>query len=331
VTKLLREGPCVYLSGGVGGAKLALGLSSVLDPSSLMIVANTGDDFEHLGLTICPDIDTLAYTLGGVANTDQGWGREDETDSFMSALADLGGETWFFLGDRDLATHIERSVRLASGETLTSITAGLCSRLGVRCQILPMSDDPVRTLVNTSSGLLEFQHYFVRDRCEPRVLGFRFMGAEQAEPNAHVLRALSDSTLRCVIIGPSNPYISIDPILALPGLMEALKDIKAPIIAVSPIISGRAIKGPTAKMMRELGLSVSVQQIVKHYEGLIDGIVVDTSDVSALDIIDKDSIEVRSMRTLMSNLEDRAELARSVLKFADYLSYKCTGALSVQE
>ena len=215
--------------------------------------------------------------------------------------------------------------------TLTSITAELSSRLGVQCQIVPMSDDSVRTMVDTSSGLLEFQHYFVRDRCEPRVLGFCFVGAECAKPNAHVLRALSDSTLRCVIIGPSNPFISIDPILALPSLADALQNIKAPIIAVSPIISGRAIKGPTAKMMRELGLGVTVQQIVKHYEGVIDGIFVDTSDASTLAIIDNGTIEVRSMRTLMRNLEDRAELARSVLEFADYLRQKCTGALSVRD
>ena len=213
----------VALSGGVGGAKLALGLCDVLeDPSRLTVVANTGDDFEHLGLKVCPDLDTLTYTLSGLANEETGWGRAGESGAFMEALGALGGETWFFLGDKDLAIHVERTRRLQAGESLSAVTAALCARLGVPARIVPMSDDPVPTVVETPEGPLAFQHYFVRERCRPAVLGFRYEGAERARPCAAFVDALAAPDLGAVVVCPSNPYISIDPILAVPGVRAAL-------------------------------------------------------------------------------------------------------------
>ena len=322
-----RSGTCVYLSGGVGGAKLALGLSKVLPASDLLIVANTGDDFEHLGLTICPDIDTLTYTLSGLANTETGWGRAGETARFMSALEALGGETWFFLGDSDLSIHVERSRRLAAGETLTAITADFGRRLGVECRLVPMSDDPVRTMVETAAGPLAFQHYFVRDRCEPVVTGFRFEGAQRARSHPDFLEALAAPSLRGVIIGPSNPFISIDPMLAVPGLARALRDAAAPVVAVSPIVAGRAIKGPTAKMMHELGLSVSVSAIAEHYAGWLDGLVIDDADAPAGDTIRAAHIAVLETKTVMRDLDDRVALAADVLGFVDRLRREAGGVL----
>jgi LPPG:FO 2-phospho-L-lactate transferase len=244
----------IALSGGVGGAKLALGLSRVLPPGDLTVVANTGDDFEHLGLSISPDIDTLLYTLAGLDNPATGWGRRDESWNFMAALEALGGETWFRLGDRDLATHIERTRRLRAGESLSQITDDFRRRFGIAARILPMSDDPVRTRVKTKDGWLDFQPYFVRHRCEPVITAIEFAGAADARPQPELLAALADPALSAVIICPSNPFISIEPILALRGVRAALRDCAAPVVAVSPIIGGHAVKGPTAKMMQELGL-----------------------------------------------------------------------------
>ena len=243
------------LSGGVGGAKLALGLYRVLPPGALTVVANTGDDFEHLGLAISPDLDTLLYTLAGIDNPATGWGRRDETWNFMAALERLGGETWFKLGDGDLATHVERTRRLAAGESLSQITDDFRRRLGISARLLPMSDDPVRTRLLTAEGWLDFQDYFVRRQCAPIVREIAFAGAAAARPHPDFLAALADPALRMVVICPSNPLISIDPILSLPGVREALRACRAPVVAVSPIIGGKAVKGPTAKMMAELGLT----------------------------------------------------------------------------
>src|ERR1700726_3117190 len=258
------------LSGGIGGAKLALGLSRVLPPGELTIVANTGDDFEHLGLLISPDFDTLLYTLAGLNDAARGWGRGDETWTFMKALSALGGETWFQLGDGDLAIHVERTRRLAAGETLSHITDDFCRRLGVGARLLPMSEDRVRTHVRTSDGWLDFQDYFVRRRCAPEVNELAYDGAAQARPHPAFISALADGRLRAVIICPSNPYLSVDPILAPPGVRAALKACPAPVIAVSPIIGGRAVKGPTAKMMSELGSPVTAAAGAQHHGGLID-------------------------------------------------------------
>jgi len=304
------------LSGGIGGAKLALGLSRVLAPERLIVVANTGDDFEHLGLSVSPDIDTLMYTLAGLNNPDTGWGRRSETWTFMAALGALGGETWFQLGDGDLATHVERTRRLAAGDTLSAITADFCQRLGVGATILPMSDQRVRTRVHTAEGWLDFQDYFVRRRCEPVVSALTYEGADAAHPQADVVAALADPGLRAVVICPSNPFLSIDPILALPGLRQRLASCAAPVVAVSPVIGGRAVKGPTAKMMAELGLPVTAAAVAQHYAGLIDGYMVDHGDTDAASL---PGVRVAEAATLMSTLADREALARAVLAFADDL------------
>ena len=307
---------CVALSGGVGGAKLALGLAEVLPAEALLVIANTGDDFEHLGLTICPDIDTLVYTLSGLANPETGWGRAGESDGFMRALEALGGESWFFLGDGDLAMHVERTRRLRGGQTLGAVTEALRRRLGVAARIAPMSDDPVRTMVATAEGELAFQHYFVRERCRPAVTGFRFAGAEAARPSAEALAALAAPGLEAVLIAPSNPYISIDPILAVPGLRQALAAAAAPVVAVSPILGGKAVKGPTAKMMAELGLEPSAEAVARRYAGLIDGFVLDEADAGAAEAVRRLGVAPLVEKTLMTTTEDKARLARAALAFA---------------
>jgi LPPG:FO 2-phospho-L-lactate transferase len=310
-----EDGTIVALSGGIGGAKLALGLSRVLPPARLIVVANTGDDFEHLGLAISPDLDTLTYTLAGVSDPDRGWGRRDETWTFMAALAALGGETWFQLGDGDLATHVERTRRLAAGEPLSRITDDVGRRRGVAPRILPMSEDRVRTRVRSSEGWLDFQDYFVRKRCAPEVKELAYDGAAQARAHPDFIAALADPRLRAVVICPSNPYLSVDPILALPGVRDSLDACSAPVIAVSPIIGGRAVKGPTAKMMRELGLPSTATAIAQHYDGLIDLFVVDHSEGE----ISLPNMRVAKAAILMSTLADREALARAVLAFADKL------------
>jgi LPPG:FO 2-phospho-L-lactate transferase len=306
----------VALSGGVGGAKLALGLSRVLPADELTIVCNTGDDFEHLGLCISPDIDTVMYTLAGLANQELGWGRGDVTWSFMQTLGELGGETWFRLGDRDLAVHVERTRRLCAGDTLSAITADFCHRLGVGPRVLPMSDDPVRTRVRTDEGWIDFQEYFVRRRCEPVVHELAFHGATTARAQPGFLAALGDPRLAAVVICPSNPFISIEPILAVPGVRAALADCAAPVVAVSPIIGGRAVKGPTAKMMAELGLTPSAGGVARRYDGLIDGYVCDFADMDQVAGI---SAKVTLAQTLMTTLADREALARTVLDAARVL------------
>ena len=321
------DGYVLALSGGIGGAKLALGLNRVMPPERLIVVANTGDDFEHLGLAISPDLDTLMYTLAGLADPDKGWGRRAETWTFMAALGALGGETWFQLGDGDLATHVERTRRLAAGETLSRITADFCRRLGVVPRILPMSDDRVRTRLRCAEGVLDFQDYFVRRRCAPAVLDVSYEGAAAAHPQPDFVAALAGPRLRAVIICPSNPYLSIDPILALPGVREGLADCAAPVIAVSPIIGGRAVKGPTAKMMRELGLPVTAAAVARHYHGLIDGYVVDRADGDGGAL---PGVRVATAATLMSSLADREALARSVLALADELRASRAGARSAR-
>jgi LPPG:FO 2-phospho-L-lactate transferase len=303
----------IALSGGIGGAKLALGLYRLLPPDSLMVVCNTGDDFEHLGLSISPDLDTLMYTLAGIANPETGWGRAGETWTFMAALAQLGGETWFRLGDGDLATHMERTRRLAAGERLSEITADFCRCLGVRAPLIPMCDEAVRTLVSTADGILPFQRYFVERRCEPEVRGFEFQGAEAARPTLALAEALESDRLEAVVICPSNPFISIDPILAVPGMRAAIAACRAPVVAVSPIIGGRAVKGPTATMMAELGITTSAEAVAEHYRGLLDGFVLDEADRAEAQAID---LPCLATRTLMTSDDEKRALAAEVLAFA---------------
>ncbi len=307
------RGPVLALCGGIGGAKLALGLYRHLAPGALSVAVNTGDDFEHLGLHISPDIDTVLYTLSGTDNPDTGWGRADETWTFMAALEALGGETWFRLGDGDLALHVERTRRLGAGESLSEVCAAFARRFGLDARILPMTGDPLRTVVHTPDGPLPFQHYFVRERCEPRVTGVTFAGAEAARPNPEILRALADPALGAVVICPSNPYLSIDPILAVPGMRIALGACPAPVVAVSPLVGGRAVKGPTAKIMAELGVPVTNAAIAAHYEGLIDGLVLDRADrAEAAEI----AVPALVTETVMTSLEDRIALAAAALGFA---------------
>jgi LPPG:FO 2-phospho-L-lactate transferase len=303
------------LSGGVGGAKLALGLQRVLSPGALTVVANTGDDFVHLGLAISPDIDTVLYTLAGLANPATGWGRAAETWQFMGEVERLGGPTWFRLGDKDLAVHVERTRRLAAGESLSSIVEDFARRFGIPGRVLPMTDDAVRTIVHSDAGTLAFQEYFVAQRCAPVVRRIEYVGAQEARPSS-ALDALQNGAFDAVVLCPSNPYLSLQPLLAVPAWREALERTSIPVVAVSPVIAGAAVKGPTAKIMRELGIEISAVSVARHYAGIIDGFVIDTADELLAPQID---VPVRITRTLMSTVEDKESLARAVVQFATAL------------
>lgn len=311
----VSSGRVVALCGGIGGAKLAHGLSTVLG-RDLTVVVNTGDDFEHLGLTISPDVDTVLYTLGGLADRERGWGRADESWNFMAALAEVGGETWFQLGDRDLALHVERTCQLRAGHCLTAVVQGLAARFGIRPAVLPMSDDPVRTMVDTSEGVLAFQRYFVERRAQPVVRAVTFQGATKATPSAAVTAALRAPDLRAVVICPSNPYLSVDPILAVPAIRSLVESAGAPVVAVSPLIGGAAVKGPTAKIMAELAVPPTSRAIAKHYRGLIHGLVIDEADAAESDAV---GVPAHVTRTLMRGDDDRVRLAGETLAFADAL------------
>ena len=306
----------VALAGGVGGAKLADGLAQVLPPERLTVVVNTGDDFEHLGLHISPDLDTVCYTLAGLANRATGWGRADESWHFLETLESLGGPAWFHLGDRDLALHHERTRRLALGETLSSVTRGLSARLGVRPTVLPMSDERVRTMVLTDSGELPFQTYFVEQACEPVVRGFRFDGVEAARPAQGVMEAVA--LAQAVILCPSNPWVSLDPILAVPGIRQALAG--KTVVGVSPIIGGQALKGPAAKMARELGIEPSAAAIADHFRGLLNGLVIDTQDSAEAGRVREAGARAHITSTVMKTPADRRRLAEDVLGFVRELA-----------
>ena len=312
-----KSSSILALSGGIGGAKLALGLTHVMRSEKLMIVGNIGDDFEHYGLQISPDLDTLMYTLSGKADSEKGWGLADESWVFMQALEKLGGDTWFQLGDTDLATHLERTRRLREGESLSAITVDFCRRFGIESSIIPVSNDPVPTIVKTPEGDLAFQDYFVREGCKPTVTGFRFQGADEAEPNPELLETLLNPLLQAVVICPSNPFLSIDPILAFPAVREALRNCHAPVIAVSPIIDGDAVKGPTAKIFDQLGYPVCATAVANHYRDFIDGFILDIQDSALVSQINKMGISVELANTLMTDLNVKTELARSVLDFSE--------------
>jgi LPPG:FO 2-phospho-L-lactate transferase len=309
-------GHVVALCGGVGGAKLAQGLSVALPPEELSLIVNTGDDFEHLGLSISPDLDSVIYALAGLSDPVRGWGRRGETWTFMEALKGLGGENWFQLGDGDLAMHVERTLRLARGAALSEVTAHLCRALGINIRVLPMSDDPVRTRVLTAEGWLDFQEYFVHRQCRPAVREFAFAGAETARAQPDALAALERRDLRAIVICPSNPFVSVEPILAVPGIRAAIQQSRAPVVAVTPIIGGKAIKGPAAKMMAELRLDVSGEAVARRYAGLIDGFVIDKTDPLPDPLKD---VAFFSAATLMTTTDDRVRLADAVLQAADML------------
>ena len=309
------------LSGGVGGAKLALGLADELTPGQLHVLVNTGDDFEHLGLYISPDIDTLLYTLSGLANEKLGWGLADETWNTMLALERLGGETWFRVGDMDMATHLWRTAALAQGKSLLEVTAALARQLGVLSHVHPMSEEYVRTMVHCGENSLPFQHYFVREQCQPAVTGFSFEGTSAARPNRNVLRMLHDHAFSSVVVCPSNPFVSVDPILQIPGLWLALRDNPAPVVLVSPIVAGMALKGPAAKMMAELGVPVTALGVAQHYcaryPGLLDYFVIDESDATLADDIAKLGVEVAITSTVMKSREDKQQLAQFTLQLGE--------------
>jgi LPPG:FO 2-phospho-L-lactate transferase len=297
----------VALSGGVGGARLLDGLARALPAGDLTAIVNTGDDFVHLGLHVSPDLDTVMYTLAGLAHEERGWGLAEESFAGLSMVRRYGGPDWFALGDRDLATHLLRSEALRSGETLSAVTARLCSALGVVQHVVPMADAPVRTMIETESdGTLIFQEWFVRRRAEPRVRAVRFDGTRTPAPGA------MEAIARCdlVVVGPSNQYVSIDPILCLDGVRDAIA--RKPVVAVSPIVGGAAIKGPLATMIRDLaGQEPSAGAVARHYGTLLRGMVVENGDEDTVS-----SLPVRGTSTVMKSRDDRLRLAREVLAFA---------------
>jgi LPPG:FO 2-phospho-L-lactate transferase len=295
----------VVLAGGVGGARLAYGFYRLLPPEDLTVVVNTGDDFDHIGLRICPDLDTVSYTLAGLANRETGWGIAGDTFEALAALERIGGPSWFRLGDRDLATHLQRTALLNSGLRLTEVTLQICGDLGVQARVLPMTDDPVATKVMTPEGELDFQEYFVRRRCEPAVQSIRFAGIESAHPSPEVVRALTEAV--GIVVAPSNPFVSVDPILALPGVRELVQS--KPAVAVSPIVGGRAIKGPAAKMLLELGLDVSASGVAERYAGLVGGFVMDRQDESLAADVSARGFETVVAQTIMRSDEERESMA----------------------
>lgn len=313
------NGHVIALSGGVGGAKLAAGLTEVLSPDRLTIAVNTGDDFEHLGLTVCPDIDSVTYALAGLNDTQRGWGVVDESWRAMEMLGRLGEAQWFNLGDRDLAMHIARSWRLRDGQSLSEITARLTGELGIVHPVVPMSDAPVRTEVQTEEGWLEFQRYFVGEQCRPAVRAIRFAGTPGAAPSPAFAEALARKDLAAVVICPSNPYLSVDPILAVDGVREALAARRVPCIAVSPLVGGKALKGPLDKLIGELGKASDNGSIAEHYEGIVDHLVIDASDEADAQGLRERGLSVTVTQTVMREAEDRKRLAREVLAAAGVL------------
>jgi LPPG:FO 2-phospho-L-lactate transferase len=310
---MIRKIKVAALAGGVGGAKLAFGLSKVLSSGKLSVIVNTGDDFELFGLNISPDVDTVSYTLAGLANPLTGWGQVDETWQVYQALSRLGGPSWFKLGDHDLALHMERTRLLRSGLNLTKVTHELCSRMGVKDLVLPMTDQPVRTMVKTKDGRkLGFQEYFVKEQCAPEVTGFEFSGIEAARPSIKVRKAITEADI--VILCPSNPWVSIDPILELDGFRDLMSG--KPVIAVSPIIGGKTIKGPAAKMFLELGLDPSSFEVARHYKDFLSGFVLDFQDQNEADRISEMGIIPFVTQTIMRSDEDRIQLAKEVLDFS---------------
>jgi LPPG:FO 2-phospho-L-lactate transferase len=309
----------VALAGGVGGARLAVGLAAVLPPKQLTIVVNTGDDFEHMGFTICPDLDTVMYTLAGVNNPQLGWGRAGETWSFMNEMKRLGGEDWFQLGDRDLAVHVLRREALRRGASLSAVTRDLATRFGIRHTILPMSDTPVRTKVKTKAGELAFQDYFVRQRCAPPVTGFRVAGVGKARVPPALQQLMRSGKVKAVVLCPSNPFVSIAPILSVPAIRAWLSPRRArtfPVVAVSPIIGGAVVKGPAAKMMRELGIKPNTLEITRHYGSMVDHWVIDRQDAALSRAIEGMGKRVLVADTLMTRRSKSVALAHRVIAFA---------------
>ena len=309
---LLETVKVTALAGGVGGARMVDGLARCLPPENLSVVVNVGDDFDLFGLRICPDLDTVCYTLAGIANQDTGWGIQDETWHVMESLTQVGGPDWFRLGDHDLATHLERTRLLKQGQTLSQVCRAFCAAWGVDAKVMPASDDPVPTRVLTDEGELAFQDYFVRRKCQPKVSGFRFNGVEQAALSEEARGALNNADV--VLICPSNPWVSIDPILAIPGVRHCLTD--QLVLAVSPLIGGRAVKGPAAKMYAELEIEPSALSVARHYGTLLDGFIIDRQDAALANRIRAEGMQVLVTDTLMKTIAVRQRLASDILRFA---------------
>lgn len=302
----------VCLAGGVGGAKLAEGLAQIVAPEKLTIIVNTGDDFTHLGLTICPDLDTVVYTLGHVANTETGWGRQDESWQVLTETSRLNGPDWFRLGDKDLALHLTRAGMLSEGQSLTAVTQHLCKALQIAPEILPMSDQPAPTLIQTEDGLLPFQTWFVQKKWQPVVQ--QVVLPDDVRASAQVAKRLEKADI--ILFAPSNPFVSIDPILNAYPIREMVMDLPQAVIAVSPIIGDSAVKGPAAKMMQERGMAVNATAVADYYGDLIDGFVYDASDSTPVQLSNK---SVLCIDTLMKNSDDRRRVAEDVLAFAQQL------------
>ncbi len=310
------SGHVLALSGGVGGAKLAAGLADVLEPGRLTVAVNTGDDFEHLGLTICPDIDSVLYTMAGLNDRQRGWGMANESWHMMEQLRALGEEDWFNLGDRDLATHIARSWRLRAGGTLSEVTAHLARSLGIAQRIVPMSDDPVRTQVLTDTGWTDFQRWFVGEQCGPAVSDIRFAGTPGAVMSPGLAEALAREDLAAIVLCPSNPFLSVDPVLAVDGVRDAILERKVPCVAISPLIGGRALKGPLSKLLAERDLQRGNPDIAAHYGALVDRIVIDRGDADDSSALREAGHAVTLAETLMRSAADQERLAREVLAAA---------------
>jgi LPPG:FO 2-phospho-L-lactate transferase len=306
----------VLLVGGVGGAKLALGLADILPAGTLTVIVNTADDFEHLGLHVSPDLDTVMYTLGGRANPQRGWGVEGDTFKAMEMVTTYGGASWFNLGDYDLGTNIYRTALLREGKTLSQITRQFCEALGIHQYILPMTDDTVHTRLDTVEfGMMDFQPYFVRERWQPTVTSIHFEGAEAARPASGIVEAIKAAD--ALIIGPSNPFLSIDPILAIPGIRTALLDAAAPVVAVSPIVNSKALKGPAAKLMRELELDVSPVSVARHYMFLLNGFILDNADSHHVGDIQSLDIAATHLDTIMTTKSDKVRLAEQTINWIE--------------
>ena len=310
----------IVLAGGVGAAKFLEGLAAVMPPEQITVIANTGDDAEFHGLHVSPDVDTVMYTLAGMVDRERGWGIAGDTFHFLEALGRFGEETWFQLGDRDLATHWKRTLRLRQGATLSEVTEELRRALGVACRILPMSDDPARTRLRTTAGLLAFQEYFVKLRQEPEVLEADCSEAAASRPSPGVLEAIR--TAQGVIIAPSNPILSIGPILAVPGIREALRNTAAPVAAVSPIIGGRALKGPADRILSSLGLGASAAAVAELYRDLLDIFVLDQEDAHLREEVEGKGMQVVITQTVMNSPQARQDLARTVLQALRNRNYK---------
>ena len=311
----MENSKVLALAGGVGGAKLALGLRDILDEESLAIVVNTGDDEEFFGLHVSPDLDTVMYTLGGIANPDTGWGISGETFRSLERLQQYGADTWFNLGDMDMATHIRRTQLLGQGNTLSQVTNSLCSSLGIAPSIYPMTDHRLRTIVVTEVGNMSFQEYFVKNRCEPRVISLRFDSPSECSPSPGFVTALNESDL--LVFCPSNPFLSVDPILAVPGVRKKIENFRGARVAVSPIVGGEAIKGPAGKILRELGHEVSCVGVAKRYVDLCDVFIIDNVDADLASTIEKLGMRVVVTNTIMNNDQEKRTLAREILSL-DY-------------